>query len=201
MPSIPCDPVLEFWFGTLDDKGTADGFHTKRWFTKDTAFDAEIVERFGSLHDSLASGGGEDWLTSTRGRLAFVIVLDQFSRNMFRGDPRSFASDRRALEVALRAIDQGDDKKLARAERTSLYMPLMHSEDRDVQKRCVELFTAFRDELPPDQQGPVSDNLRYAEMHRYIVDRFGRFPHRNAVLGRESTPEEVEFLKGETSSF
>lgn len=198
---MPYDPVLEFWFGTLDDKGTADAFHMKRWFTKDPAFDAEIVERFGALHDSLASGGGEDWLTSARGRLAVVIVLDQFSRNMFRGDPRSFASDRRALEVALRAVDQGDDKKLARAERTFLYMPLMHSEDRDAQKRCVELFTAFRDELPPDQQGPFSNNLRYAEMHRSIVDRFGRFPHRNAVLGRESTPEEVEFLKGENSSF
>jgi uncharacterized protein (DUF924 family) len=153
------------------------------------------------LHEEVATGRRNDWLESPRGRLAFVVVLDQFSRNMFRGDSRTFATDPRALEVALRAIDQGDDKKLGRDERTFLYMPLMHSEDRATQKRCVELFAAFRDELPADQQGPLSNNLRYAEMHRNIVERFGRFPHRNAVLGRDSTPEEVEFLKGENSSF
>jgi uncharacterized protein (DUF924 family) len=201
MPSNDFEPVLEFWFGTLSEKGTADGVHTKRWFTKDPAFDAEIVQRFGSLHEELATGRRDDWLESTRGRLAYVIVLDQFSRNMFRGDPRSFASDHRALGAALRAIDQGDDKKLARDERTFLYMPLMHCEDRATQKRCVELFAAFRDEVAPDEQGPLSNNLRYAEMHRSIVERFGRFPHRNAVLGRDSTAEEVEFLKGENSSF
>jgi len=159
------------------------------------------VARFGSLHEEVATGRRDEWLASTRGRLAFVIVLDQFSRNMFRGDPRSFASDRRALEVALRAIDEGDDKKLARDERTFLYMPLMHSEDRATQKRGIELFTAFRDEQPPDQQGPLSNNLRFAVMHSDIIERFGRFPHRNAVLGRESTPDEIEFLKGENSSF
>jgi uncharacterized protein (DUF924 family) len=201
MSSPDYEDILEFWFGTLSETGAADAVHTKRWFTKDPSFDREIVERFGSLHGDVAAGRRDEWLSSTRGRLAFVIVLDQFSRNMFRGDPRSFATDRRALEVALRAIDEGDDKKLGRDERTFLYMPLMHSEERATQKRCVELFTAFRDELPPEEQGPLSNNLRYAVMHRDIIERFGRFPHRNAVLGRTSTIEEFEFLKGENSSF
>jgi uncharacterized protein (DUF924 family) len=201
MSSSDYESVLAFWFGTLGGDGTADAVHTKRWFTKDSTFDAEIAERFGAMHSEVATGCRNDWLASARGRLAFVIVLDQFSRNMFRGDPRSFANDARALEVAIGAIDRGDDKRLARDERTFLYMPLMHCEDRATQKRCVELFAAFRDEVPPDQQGPLSNNLRYAEMHRNIVERFGRFPHRNAVLGRTSTAEEVEFLKGENSSF
>lgn len=201
MPSNDFEPVLDFWFGPLSESGTADAVHTKRWFTKDPAFDAEIVDRFGKLHEEVANRRRDDWLESRRGRLAFVIVLDQFSRNMYRGDARSFATDHRALEVALRAIDLGDDKKLARDERTFLYMPLMHCEDRATQNRCIELFASFRDEVPPEQQGPLSNNLRYAEMHRNIVERFGRFPHRNVILGRTSTPEEVEFLKGENSSF
>jgi uncharacterized protein (DUF924 family) len=201
MPSNDYEDVLAFWFGPLSDDGTADAAHTKRWFMKDAAFDAEIVERFGALHDDVAAGRRDVWLTTTRGRLALVIVLDQFSRNMFRGDPRSFAGDGRALEVALHAIDQGDDRTVARDARTFLYMPLMHSEDRATQNRCVQLFTAFRDEVPEEQRGPLSNNVRYAVMHRDIVERFGRFPHRNAVLGRESTPEEIEFLKGENSSF
>jgi uncharacterized protein (DUF924 family) len=195
------EPVLDFWFGNLNEKGVADEAHTKRWFMKDPAFDAGIVERFGPLHEAVATGRCNEWLDSTRGQLAFVIVLDQFSRNMFRGDPRSFASDPRALEIALRAIDAGDDKKLRRDERLFLYTPLIHSEDRATQDRGVALFTAFRDEQPAAEQAPLSNNLRYAIMHRDIVHRFGRFPHRNAILGRESTPEEIEFLKGENSSF
>jgi uncharacterized protein (DUF924 family) len=193
--------VLSFWFGELDQDGAVDEAHTKRWFTKDAAFDAGIVERFGPLHEAVAAGGCDGWLASTRGRLAFVIVLDQFSRNMFRGDPRSFAHDGRAREVALQAIEAGDDKKLARDERGFLYMPLLHSEDLGLQDRSLELFKAFRDELPERLRGPVANALRYAEMHRNIIVRFGRFPHRNAILGRPSTPEEVEFLKGENSSF
>lgn len=199
--SFDYEPVLEFWFGTLGASGAADEAHRKSWFTKDAAFDARLTERFGPLHEALATGRCSEWLESTRGRLAFVIVLDQFSRNMFRGDPRSFANDRRALEVALRGVDAGDDRKLARDERSFLYMPFVHSEDLTMQDRALSLFTTFRDEQPEAERGPVANSLRYAEMHRNIIARFGRFPHRNAVLGRPSTPEEIEFLKGEGSSF
>src|SRR5437762_1922817 len=122
------ESILEFWFGTLDERGEADAAHTKRWFTKDPAFDAELVERFGALHEAVAAGRKDDWLASPHGRLAYIIVLDQFSRNMFRGDPRSFASDARALDAALAGIDRGEDKTLRRAERLFFYTPFIHSE-------------------------------------------------------------------------
>ena len=195
------EAVLAFWFGTLDEHGASDAAHTKRWFTKDPEFDAEIAKRFGSLHEEVASGSHDAWLGSARGSLALVVILDQFSRNMFRGDSRSFAFDGRALEVALRAVDAGDDKKLARDERCFLYMPLVHSEKPELQDRAVALFTALRDESEEPSKTAVAKNLHYAELHRNIVRRFGRFPHRNAVIGRTSTPEEIEFLKGGGAAF
>jgi uncharacterized protein (DUF924 family) len=177
LPSI--DDVLAFWF--------AD---PKRWWKKDPAFDAEIHDRFGALRDAVMRGEHEDWRATPRGALAYVIVLDQFSRNMFRGSARSFEGDARALAAACAAVDSGFDKGLSVDERMFLYMPLMHCEDIAHQERCVALFA-----------GVVPEQLRFAEMHRDIVRRFGRFPHRNAALGRASTPEEVEFLKQPGSSF
>ena len=173
------DDVLAFWFSD-----------PARWWRKDPTFDAEISDRFLALHDSLDRGEREDWLETARGTLAYVIVLDQLSRNMFRGTARMFASDARARATAQRAIDRGDDRALSKTERTFLYMPFMHREDVADQDRCVALFAS----AAPDQ-------LRFAEQHRDIIRRFGRFPHRNALLGRESTPEEQEFLKQPGSSF
>jgi uncharacterized protein (DUF924 family) len=178
LPSI--DDVLAFWF--------AD---SKRWWKKDPAFDAEIRERFGALHSAIEADECEDWLQSARGALAYVVVLDQFSRNMFRGSARMFASDERALRAAKAAIDDGHDQTLGDAERGFLYMPFMHSEALADQDRCVELFAAS------DAPG----NLKFAEQHRDIIRRFGRFPHRNELLGRESTDEEREFLTQPGSSF
>ena len=174
------DDVLEFWFGQPPE----------RWFRKDPVFDQEIRDRFGRVHDELALGEHDDWLATPRGRLAAVIVLDQFSRNMFRDTAGMFASDPRALEIALEGIARGDDRTLPEAQRSFLYMPLMHAEDREIQERSVALFGALG-----------GDGAKYAEMHRDIVQRFGRFPHRNAILGRTSTPEEVEFLTQPGSSF
>jgi uncharacterized protein (DUF924 family) len=173
------DDLLAFWF--------AD---PARWWKKDPAFDAEIRDRFLALHDAIDRGEHEGWLDTPRGALAYVIALDQFSRNMFRGDAKSFASDARARAAARRAVDRGDDAALSNDERSFLYMPLMHSEDIADQDRCCALFTKGG-----------SDQVKYAEMHRNIIRRFGRFPHRNAVLGRASTPEEEEFLKQPGSSF
>lgn len=178
LPSI--DDVIAFWFE--DDK---------RWWKKDPAFDAEIREHFGALHQAIEADEREDWLQTARGALAYVIVLDQFSRNMFRDTGRMFASDARALRAAKNAIDAGHDQALSKSERGFLYMPLMHSEALADQERCIELFAA----------NDSPNSVKFAQMHRDIVQRFGRFPHRNALLGRESTDEEREFLQQPGSSF
>ena len=175
------DDVLGFWFAQSP----------ARHFGKDPVFDQEIRERFGPVHGQLVLGERDAWLATPRGRLATIIVLDQFSRNMFRDTPGMFAGDPRALELALEGIAKGDDRALTEAERGFFYMPLMHAEDRALQERSVELFTASGGE----------EGAKFAVMHRDIVRRFGRFPHRNALLGRTSTPEEVEFLAQPGSSF
>jgi uncharacterized protein (DUF924 family) len=195
------EDVLQFWFGTLDAQGSADAFHAQRWWKADPQFDREIRERFASEHDAVARGERDHWLDSPRGRLAFIIVLDQFSRNMFRGTGRMFAYDTRALEVALDGIEGGMDRDLRHAERQFFYMPLMHSEQLPVQEYCAQLFAAWRDQLSGEPREQVATALKFAEQHRDIIRRFGRFPHRNALLKRDSTPEEVEFLKQPGSSF
>ncbi len=200
--SLP-DPeeVLAFWFVSLDANGFASEETAKRWFTKDPTFDEEIRARFGALHAELAAGRDHGWLAAPRSTLAYVIVLDQFSRNMHRGTPGMFASDPLALAAARAAADRGDDRKLATQERTFLYMPFMHSESLADQERCLELFRALADEQPPETKARIEQNHHFGVRHRDIVERFGRFPHRNEVLGRASTPEEVAFLTEPSSSF
>lgn len=169
------DDVLDFWFNELKPES---------WFAKDDALDARIRERFSALHESLRSEALEVPETA-RGYLAAIIVLDQFSRNLHRGSALAFASDARALALAQRALERRFDRELEMRERKFLFMPFMHSEDRRMQAKCVELFSNIDD----------AESLRYAIEHRDIVERFGRFPHRNAILGREPTPEEAEFMK------
>ena len=195
------EKVLSFWFGELDEHGAPTAETSARWFKKDAGFDQTIRDRFQALHAAVHAGEREDWLGSARGRLAYVIVLDQFSRNMYRDTPAMFASDPRALAAALAGIDAGDDRELRAAERAFFYMPLMHSEDLAVQDRCVSVFTAWRDSVEGDARKRAANSIDYAEKHRVIVRRFGRFPHRNAILGRPSTPEELEFLSQPGSSF
>jgi uncharacterized protein (DUF924 family) len=177
LPSI--DEVLTFWF---ED--------SSRWWKKDPEFDAGIRDRFLDLRDAVMHDGREDWLETPRGTLAYVIVLDQFSRNMFRGSRSMFEGDPRALAAAKRALDRGFDQGVSSDERMFFYMPFMHSEDIADQDRCAGLFASALPKWLPN-----------AEEHRDIIRRFGRFPHRNALLGRPSTPEELEFLKQPGSSF
>ena len=195
------ETVLEFWFGSLDARGRADEEHSRRWYEKDAAFDAQIKTRFGELHSAALRGERDAWLATSRGRLALVIVLDQFSRNMFRGDRLSFVGDERALAAALEGVVQGLDEPLALDERMFLYMPFMHSEVLEHQRRCVELFSALLEAQSEESREYLSRALGFARRHYDIVERFGRFPHRNAMLGRSSTPEELEFLKQPGSSF
>jgi uncharacterized protein (DUF924 family) len=195
------EEVLTFWFGELDADGRSDDEHSARWWKKDADFDATIREKFGGVHDAIMRGELSEWLSSPRGRLASIVVLDQFSRNMFRGTSRAFASDARAVEIALAAVADGADRQFAHSERAFLYMPLMHCEDPTIQDRCVVLFAAWRDESTGKEREQLERTIKYAEQHRDIVRRFGRFPHRNAIVGRASTEEEIEFLKQPGSSF
>jgi uncharacterized protein (DUF924 family) len=193
--------VLSFWFGELDAEGLAHPDTQRRWFTKDDAFDAALRDNFLEDHRAIVSEEREHWLVDPRGRLAYVVVLDQLSRNMFRGTPEMFASDPQALRAAKGGIEKGADQSLALCERQFMYIPFMHSEDLADQDRCIELFEALRDEQTGRGRDFVDYSLRFAAMHRDIVAKFGRFPHRNAILGRPSTPEEIKFLEGPNSGF
>jgi uncharacterized protein (DUF924 family) len=195
---IGADDVLSFWLGPA---GTPPLANAKKWFTRDDAFDAEIRARFGEAIHAATRGQLDSWRTTARGRLAFVILCDQLSRNAFRGTARMFAQDALALETAESALDLGDWDALGLIEKQFLLMPLMHAEDRARQKRSVELFEKILAESPPHLADNSKNSLKYARMHADIVERFGRFPHRNENLGRSSTPEEEEFLKGPGSSF
>ncbi len=181
--------VLEFWFGA------PPGARRRQWFEKDPAFDAEIRSRFLPLYEALARGDRAQWLDDAERCLARIVVLDQFPRNMFRGTPRAFAADPLALQAARHAVDQGDERARLPVERLFFYLPFEHSEALEDQERACELcrpLAAFPE---------TDDAYRYALAHRDIIVRFGRFPHRNAILGRASTPEELEFLKQPGSGF
>ena len=176
------DEVLAFWFEEL----TPDD-----WFGGGDEVDDRIRGRFLALHEALRDEVPESWRATGRGVLAAVIALDQFPRNMYRGSREAFAADPGALALATEAVERGLDQAMSTDERKFLYLPFEHSEDPAVQARSVELFASLDDE----------DTLGYAVRHKEIIDRFGRFPHRNEVLGRESTPEEIEFLTEPDSSF
>ena len=193
--------VLSFWFGDLDADGLAAPDRAGRWWTKNPDFDAEIRDRFGAEHAAVAAGLREGWRATARGRLAEVVVLDQFSRNLFRGTARMYAWDATAIALAERALALGDDSRLATDECAFLYMPFMHSESLADQARCVALFEAHAASLSDRARERIEGNLRFALDHRDIVARFGRFPHRNALLGRISTPDEETFLRQPGSSF
>jgi len=195
------EAVLSFWIGPLDADGLADEQRAQRWWARDSTFDAEIRARFEPTWHEIMSGSHEHWLVDARSRLAYVIVLDQFSRNMFRGQADAFAADARALAVARDGVAQAHDRELRGQERVFLYMPFMHSEDLAVQEECVRLFTVFQAESSGRLEEVLAQNTDFARRHRDVVARFGRFPHRNQVLSRPSTAEELAFLELPGSSF
>ena len=183
--------VLLFWFGPAAERGKPH----KRWFVNSEAFDREVRERFLPLYEEAAAGKLAHLKESAADCLALIVVLDQFPRNMFRGTPRAFATDSLALETARHAVASGFDRALLPVERLFVYLPFEHSEVLADQERSCDLTRAL------DAYPETNDVYRYALAHRDIIQRFGRFPHRNAILGRSSTPEELEFLKGPGSSF
>lgn len=174
--------ILTFWFDELEPA---------QWWRKDEALDRQIAERFSEIHAAAANCELFEWRREARGRLAEIIILDQFSRNIFRDSPRAFAYDPLALALAQEAVANGADKALAPAEKSFLYMPYMHSESLKIHEIAVRLYGA----------SGLEYNLDFEHQHKAIIERFGRYPHRNETLGRPSTAEELEFLKQPGSSF
>lgn len=189
--------VLDFWFGPTDDPGHAQP--REAWFKKDETFDAQIAHRFGPLIEHALVGGIDDWLTSPvepLPALARVIVLDQFTRNVFRGSARAFAGDAMALHTARALVASGADRSLSGVQRQFAYLPFEHAEDLSHQRTAVQLFQQLAADEPA-RAGLVE----WAQRHLEVVARFGRFPHRNAALGRPSTDEELAFLQTPGSGF
>lgn len=188
------DAVIDFWFGPQPG-GFSEAATRKRWFASDPAFDREISQRFGSLLQSVARGALASWLEHANGSLAFIIVTDQFSRQIHRGSAEAFATDPLALSAAREGVTRGFDRALGSDQRGFFYLPFEHSESLEDQHTSVELFTRLAADTPAAHRGNAEETLRFALAHRDIVVRFGRFPHRNATLGRVSTPAELEFLR------
>lgn len=176
------EEILTFWFDELEPR---------QWWAKDEELDQEIGDRFMEAHRMACRCELVDWRTSARGRLAEILVLDQFSRNMYRDSPLAFANDPLALALAQEVISRKMDQQLSAIERSFVYMPFMHSESPRIHEVAVALFTA----------NGIASNLEFELKHKRIIDRFGRYPHRNAILGRESSVEELAFLREPDSSF
>jgi uncharacterized protein (DUF924 family) len=185
--------VLGFWFGASDSPEF--GRSRPCWFEKSADFDARLRERFVTLHEEAAAGTLETWLARPLSALALVTVLDQFSRNMFRDTARAFGTDSLALAAARKTVERGFDTVLLPVQRWFVYLPFEHAEDLGAQQEGIALFERLRGDAAS------ASPIEYAIRHHAIIERFGRFPHRNTILGRPSTPEELAFLAGPGSSF
>jgi uncharacterized protein (DUF924 family) len=185
--------VLDFWFGKPDQKGY--GKPNKNWFIKDSTFDEKITLRFLSTYEKAASHRLDDWKNSPLSCLALILLLDQFPRNMFREQPQAFATDSQALDIAKYAIFQQFDGQLLAVQRWFIYLPFEHSENLSHQHQSVALFSTLQSDLYSRKA------IESAYHHLNIIEQFGRFPHRNSILGRISTSEEIEFLEKPDSSF
>jgi len=197
------EDILNYWFGELKESEAPSSDYYKIWFAKRIEIDQYIKTTFEEDLELAVGGKLKSWENTPRGTLALIILLDQFSRNIYRGTAKAFSQDSLALDVCLRGIEKGFDKRLHPVERLFLYMPLEHSEDLEIQKKSVEYFSVLEKTFTstPSLVSIISEFKNYAEKHYVIIERFGRFPHRNEVLGRESTPQEIEFLKQPGSLF
>jgi uncharacterized protein (DUF924 family) len=202
-PETPApDVILDFWFG---DRSLSDARIARRqsdlWWGASADADRDIARRFALAHERATAGELDAWTGNAQGRLALIVLLDQFSRNMFRGTPRAFACDAQARSLCVDGVAQGVDRGLRPIERVFFYLPLEHAESREDQARSVSLFEALAADASAETRELFADYAEYARRHRDIVDRFGRFPHRNAILKRESSAAEQAFLLQPGSSF
>jgi len=196
------EQVLDFWFGSCGADGALDPAKQKMWFGDGRKYDNEIRERFGTLHERASRGElDKGWGGSSQAAVALIVVLDQFSRHIHRDTARAFARDTVAQKIAVAGVDAGMDRKLIPAQRTFFYLPFEHAEDLELQRLGVRCFDGLARTVAETHRGEYQGFLNYARRHRDIIERFGRFPHRNKILGRVSTPEEIKFLKQPGSTF
>ncbi len=199
---IDSDKVLEFWFG--DSRHSTDEFLRRRqiWFTASDEFDEEIKVRFESYIEQAAERSSECLRSSPKEIISLIILLDQFPRNIYRGTPRAFAYDSYSLGLTKKVIETGLDDSFTFVERLFVYMPLQHSEEKEVQQLSVKMFQRLIDVADDEvHKQSAKDSLKYSELHKEIIDQFGRFPHRNEILDRVSTQEELDYLAAGAETF
>ncbi|CAI8993581.1 Transmembrane protein [Pseudomonas chlororaphis] len=199
--AAPWQPLLDWWFGSAEKPADIVAEKGKLWFGKRDSQDLEARERFGDLVEQALAGGLTEWAQRPQGWLALVLLLDQLPRMLYRETPKSFAGDLRAQALVAQGIAAGFDRQLPAMQRSFIYLVFEHCENLAVQNEAISRFAALHDEQPPEDRSVFADQLDYAERHQKIIARFGRFPHRNRILGRESTPEELAFLREPGSSF
>jgi uncharacterized protein (DUF924 family) len=192
--------ILDFWFADAESSVEALDRRTDVWYGGSRSFD-ESCHQFRDGVERALRGELDDWAATPSGRLALILLLDQFPRNLFRNSPRAFAGDAKAQALVVEGRRNGMDKNLSIVQRLFLYMPLEHAEDRDLQAQSIEAFEELVRDAPADKREWAAALLPYAKQHRDIIARFGRFPHRNTVLGRESTPEERVYLAADAPNF
>jgi uncharacterized protein (DUF924 family) len=186
--------ILAFWFANVGGDAAAVTARNSVWYGTDAAFDEQIRARFGALVDAATLDELNGWMQSASGTLALILLCDQFPRNIFRATPRAFALDQRAQTLARQGLAQGLDRQLGIAERSFFYLPFEHAEDQDTQALGLRCFEQLHADAAPEFKSFTADTLHWARDHHDIIARFDRFPHRNAILGRVSTPEELAFL-------
>ncbi|MDH5612707.1 MAG: DUF924 domain-containing protein [Gammaproteobacteria bacterium] len=195
------EKILEYWFGGFPDAYSADLTRYKMWFEEGHQYDQEIFINFGSVYQQAVEGELDHWLDMPRGRLAIIILLDQFSRHIHRGYPESFAQDEKAQAICIEGIGSGDDMQLHPIERSFFYLPLEHAENIERQRLSVQAYIRLLADVPESHQQPYRDMLEYAMKHHYVIETFGRFPELNEILGRQSSEEELVFIKKQEYTF
>ena len=198
---IRIDAILAFWFREEQLSAPQIDRRMDLWFSEDPVFDHEIEREFAADVDAASAGQLDHWARKPRGRLALILLLDQFRRNIHRGTAKAFALDKKALKLCVEGAMEKMDKGLSPIEKVFFYMPLQHSESQKVQSKSVALFSRLAEAVTPTYRETFETITQFAELHADIIEAFGRFPHRNVLLGRENTAEEAEYLAGDTVDF
>jgi uncharacterized protein (DUF924 family) len=195
------DTILSFWFKEQELSAPQIDRRMETWFSEDAVFDHEIEKEFADDVDAASAGKLDYWAAQSDGRLALIILIDQFRRNIYRGTPEAFSKDRLALKLCVEGAMEKKDKGLSLIQRVFFYMPLQHAESRKVQAKSVELYNRLAEAVSPTYRETFLTIAQFAELHKDIIDQFGRFPHRNQLLNRENTAEENEYLASDSPDF
>lgn len=193
--------IIDYWFGQLDQDGFSSAEANQKWWSGTDEIDLEISHRFESLIQSAFKHELDEWKETSLGQLALIILLDQFTRNIYRGTEQAFSGDHHALEICKQGLSRKFDLELPIEYRVFFYMPLEHSENLEDQELCIRLLSALKRECPESKQQLIDSYVGFAQQHKQIIEQFGRFPHRNAALNRTNTAEELAYLENDHASF